>query len=227
MSAPFDVPRLQALLDASRRAWMPQTGEAWETFVRRKAPPEPALWHFSERSLHRKAMALALGKGQTRKACEAILIPFWVAENEDEEPRDDAWRRRLIAWSNGKMLLDIKLPDDASFWARITATRVRGAFVTLGRHYAPGILVDRFGSFAVTNGLVQLIVETIEATEDLVATAKPTRIAPAFSMIMEPAFDISEVPKDVAAAAAEIIRELQYVNEDEESGASESGDDDE
>lgn len=206
---------LQSLLDAGRTAWIPRDGESWTEFVQRKAPPRPGLLNLIERSNYAKALATALERGEKRAVRRAIFLPMWIANNEDEEPRDDEWRRRLFVWSDGEQLAEVDCPDDLASWARADVVHGRGSFVSLARHYAPGVSVDRFGSFAVVSGHVRTVIEKLDAIESVPPVAKPTRMVPAFSTMLEPAIDLKGAPS-VTSAAEQIVRAgTNIVGEDE------------
>jgi hypothetical protein len=194
---------------------MPRVGESWNDFVRRKAPPLPPLWQLGDRGKYKTALAEAIREGEHRAACGALLFPLWIGNNEDEEPRDDEWRRHLVLWSDGKALLDVELGEEPTFWARTQLTVTSGAFVVIGRAYAPNVRVQRFGPYAVTGGLVRAFVEVVEACELAPAIPAPTRMIPAFSALVEPAIDRAHLPRDVADAVTAAVDNLQFVNEDE------------
>jgi hypothetical protein len=206
---------LQAILDRGRSAWMPRDGETWDDFVRRKAPPLPPLWQLGDRGKYKAALSEALREGEHRAARGALLFPLWVANNEDEEPRSDEWRRHLVLWSDGEALLDVELDDGPTFWARARITVTSGAFVALGRAYAPDVPVHRFGPYAVTRGLVRAFLEVVEACDLAPVVRAPTRAVPAFSALVEPAIDTLHLPREVAVAVADAADKLQLVNTDE------------
>lgn len=206
---------LQAILDRGRSAWMPRVGEAWDDFVRRKAPPSPPLWQLGDRGKYKTALAEALREGELRAARGALLFPLWIGNNEDEEPRDDEWRRHLVLWSDGEALLDVELGEGPTFWARAQLTVTSGAFVAMGRAYEPDVPAHRFGPYAVTRGLVRAFVEVVEACELAPAIPAPARMVPAFSALVEPALDCVQLPRDVADAVTAAADKLQFVNEDE------------
>ena len=212
----MSIETLQSLLDAGRTAWIPRDGESWTEFVQRKAPPRPGLFSPIERSNYAKALATALERGEKRAVRRAIFLPMWIANNEDEEPRDDEWRRRLFVWSDGEQLAEVDCPDDFASWARADVVHGRGAFVSLARHYAPGVGVDRFGSFAVVSGHVRTVIEKLDAIESAPPVAKPMRMVPAFSTMLEPAIDLKSAPSDITGAAEEIVRAGTNVVGDDE-----------
>lgn len=211
------------MLDRAYQAWQPAAGERWEAFVRRKAPPEPSWLHPIDRARHREALAAALDAGETRRTLRALLLPFWVGNNEDEEPRGDVWERTLLLEAPAQ-LREVQLrADDGTFWARVELAALGGSHVGLGYHYAPGMPVRRIGPFVVVESVSRTVVEQVEACELVPATPAPTRMVPAFSALLEPAFDVSMAPTDVGAAVDAAVARLQFVNEDEEGEARGSG----
>lgn len=194
---------------------MPREPETWDDFVRRRAPPPPPLWQLGDRGKYKAALSEALRKGEHRAACGALLFPLWIANNEDEEPRNDEWRRHLVLWSDGEALLEVEFDDGPTFWARTQLTVTSGAFVAMSRFYAPCVPVHRFGPYAVTSGLVRAFVEVVEACELAPVSQAPTRMVPAFSALVEPAIDTLQLPRDVADAVTAAADKLQFVNADE------------
>lgn len=203
---------LQAILDRERSAWIPRDGEAWDDFVRRKAPPPPPFWKLGDGGKYKAALAEALGKGEHRATRRALLFPLWIASNEDEGPCDDEWRRHLVLWSDGEALLDVELSAEPAFWARVQLTVTSGAFVVMSRSYAPGAPVHRFGPYAVTSWLVRAFIEVVEACEIGPGSHDPKRMVPAFSVLAEPAIDTLQLPRDVADAATAAAKKLQFIN---------------
>ena len=51
---------------------MPRVGEAWDDFVRRKAPPSPPLWQLGDRGKYKTALAEALREGELRAATRQL-----------------------------------------------------------------------------------------------------------------------------------------------------------
>lgn len=194
---------------------MPRVGDTWDDFVRRKAPPSPPPWRLCDRGKYKTALAEALRKGEHRAACGALLLPLWIGNNEDDEPRDDEWHRHLVLWADGEALLDVELDEGLTFWARTQLMVTSGAFVVMGRAYALDAPVQRFGPYAVTRSLVRALIEVVEACELATAIPAPTRMVPAFSTLVEPAIDRDQLPHDVANAITDAADKLQFVNEDE------------
>jgi hypothetical protein len=213
---------LQTLLDRGRTAWRPSEGESWGAFVRRKAPPEPSFFHPIDRGRHRQALGAAIDAGETRRTAPALLLPVWLGNNEDEEPRDDVWQRILLLEGHTDSLHEVELTaGDPTFWARVELTVVGGSLVGLSRQYAPGIDVRRFEPFAVVATVTRTVVEQVHACELVTPTLAPTRVVPAFSALLEPAFDTTLVPAEVAAAVHAAVSRLQFANEDEDETAAE------
>ena len=165
---------LQALLDGDAADWVPRPGEPWEDFVRRKAPPEPSVWQFLDRGKYRAALAEALRQGERHVSREALLLPFWFGNNEDEGARDDVWERHLVLWSEGEALLEREHVAGPPFWARLELIVTSGAVVALGRNYAPGIPVLRFGPYAVITTIARIRIEVLESCDFGPAEPAPT-----------------------------------------------------
>lgn len=216
MPAPDIAKTLQTLLDAERKGWIPRDGEAWADFVRRKAPSRPGIFHPIDRARYDEALATALERGAKSEPRRTVFLPIWIASNEDEEARDDEWQRRLFAWSDGAALADVACPDDLDAWASAEVLHHTGAYVTLGRHYAPMVGVDRFGPFAVVRGRGRIVIEAVHAFASAPPIAKPTKSVPAFSTMVEPAIDLKDAPSEIASAAGELVRAMTNLVGDDE-----------
>jgi hypothetical protein len=191
---------LQAMLDRDRAEWLPAAGERWEDFVARKAPPAPSYWSIVERAAYKAALEEAFRRGEARASRSALLFPLWIGTNEDGEPRDDAWERRLVGWSEGAALFDIEIDEGPSFWARAELTVVVGAFVVMARGHAPDVSVTRIGPYAVADGMVRAIVDSLEACVSASAVPKPSARVPAFTTHVAPAIELDALPPDVTQA---------------------------
>ncbi len=212
----MDAERIQKVLDDDhRKAWMPRPEESWEAFVRRKAPPEPSWLQLVARAHYRRALTEALRRGERHDACSALLVPMWIANNEDETARDDEWSHRLVVWSEGERLLDLELASAEVFWARVDLVRTRGSFVGRSRAYSPEVGVERFGAFAVVDSLVRLTVDRVVGAGVVQATTAPKKAVPAFSMVAAPGLDLAQAPREIADVAAQIAEALTFINEDE------------
>lgn len=216
MTASDIAKTLQTLLDAGRGGWIPRDDEAWADFVRRKAPPRPGVFHPIDRARYDEAVTTALSRGQKSEPRRTTFLPMWLASNDDEEARDDEWQRRLFAWSDGEALAEVACPDDFDAWARADVVHHTGAYVTLARHYAPSVGVDRFGPYAVVNGRGRIVIETVDAFASAPAIAKPTKSVPAFSTMIEPAIDLKDAPEGVATAAEQLVQAMTNLVGDDE-----------
>lgn len=202
------------MMDAARRPTA-RDGETWPETVRRTAPPMPPLWRPIDRSDWQKALAEASRRGTTTRETAALAFPLWLGANEDEVPADDVWSARLLVVAGDDVLLDPELDDRPPFWARLQLVVTRGAMLVPRRHYAPGIPLEAFGPFAVLDADVATRITMVDACALAPAAPRPDRVVPAFSTIALPAFDVDQVPDDVAAAVQAAVRRLTAIAADD------------
>jgi hypothetical protein len=209
---------IQRLLDAGRSAWIPREAEPWEEFVRRKAPARPAWWQLRNAAHYQRSLARALEKGKRTTATTALLVPLWIGNNEDEVPREDEWRRKLVLFVDDEPVMEVDAEGAAAdLWARLEVDLVRGAFLTLARHYAPDVpRVERFGPYAVTEGLVRAVVTSVTAGGPIRVRPTPGTIVPAFSMLVETAADATALPRDVSEATVALAQRMQFVTKEQD-----------
>ena len=71
------------------------------------------------------------------------------------------------------------------------------------------------GAYAITDGLVRVVVKRVLEAGRTAPPPLPVTMVPAFSMEVEPAIDLGVVPDEVGGAARELARHLRFVGEDE------------
>ena len=164
--------------------------DAWLAVVRQRMP-EPSCFDFGTRRDWRNAFAAVAKVPVTRAQIEAVFVPVWICEQQEESTNGQWDASLLLVWADGRhQLMRERFDDDAAIAVRIEHAH-RG-YLAPARSYASDIpILHRNGSDVALASHNPERVLSITGAATSTGVPRPTEELPPWTSGALPAIDLS------------------------------------